>query len=287
MIIAHGTDGTHVGAPVLPLVVLAVAACAYLLLALGQQRHRRRWSHRRTLSFLTGTALLCAALVPQAAPFPAGDLRGHMLQHLIIGMVAPMALMLGAPITLLLRSLAPRQGRAIGRVLRSRPAHLVAHPVTALALNIGGLAALYLTPLYTATVSNPLLHDLVHLHFLAAGYLFAWVIAGRDPAPRRPSVGARILVLGMAIAAHAALAQLMYAGLLVQIPAPADELRGAATLMYYGGDMAELLLALALLTDWRPQRRARHGHTPAAGAAGGAAGAAAAGDQRPPAATPR
>ena len=96
----------------------------------------------------------------------------------------------------------------------------------------------------------------MHLHFLAAGCLFTWVIAGPDPAPRRPSVAARLVVLGVTIAVHASLAQLLYAGLYVQVPASADELRGAAALMYYGGDVAELLLAFALVTTWRPRRTA-------------------------------
>ena len=101
---------------------------------------------------------------------------------------------------------------------------------------------------------NPVLYHLVHAHFLAAGYLFAWVIASPDPAPRRPSVPARLVVLGVAIAGHAVLSQLLYAGAFVQVPVPADQFRGAGELMYYGGDIAELLLALALVTTWRLHR---------------------------------
>ncbi|SCG66082.1 hypothetical protein GA0070560_12289 [Micromonospora halophytica] len=53
------------------------------------------------------------------------------------------------------------------------------------------------------------------------------------------------------MAAHATLAQLMYAGL-VDAAAPGAQLRVAATLMYYVGDLVEILLALALLVTWRP-----------------------------------
>lgn len=62
--------------------------------------------------------------------------------------------------------------------------HVLALPVTALVLNLGGLVALYFTPLYAVPAREPGLHNLVHLHFVASGYLFAWVIAGPDPAPR-------------------------------------------------------------------------------------------------------
>jgi putative membrane protein len=69
--------------------------------------------------------------------------------------------------------------------------------VTALILNVGGLAVLYFTPLYAAAAQTPALHWVIHAHFLLAGYLFAWVIAGPDPAPRRPSVPARLVILGI------------------------------------------------------------------------------------------
>lgn len=133
-------------------------------------------------------------------------------------------------------------------------------PATALVLNLGGLVALYCTPLYAAAAREPALHHLIHLHFLASGYLFAWVIAGPDPAPARPSVPARLVVLGVAIAGHAVISQLLYAGLFVQVQAPHGELRQAGELMYYAGDIAELLLAFALVSSWRPASRNRHQH---------------------------
>jgi putative membrane protein len=64
----------------------------------------------------------------------------------------------------------------------------------------------------------------------------------------------RLVVLGLAIAAHAALSQLLYAGV-VDVGVPAADRRAGATLMYYGGDAAELLLAFALVTNWRPRHR--------------------------------
>ena len=253
--------GPHGGSAVdllLPAAVLALAA-VYLLLAAARRREPRGWSHGRTISFLTGCALLLLAVVPALSPFPEGDLRGHMHQHLLLAMYAPLGLVLGAPITLLLRTVRASHGRRLTRAFRWPLIQFVTHPIAAVILNLGGLAALYLTPLYVATAGNPALHHLVHVHFLAAGCLFAWVIAGPDPAPHRPSVPTRLVVLGVAILGHAILAQLMYAGALVSIPASAQELRGAGDLMYYGGDIAELLLAMAMLSTWRPRRGQRSG----------------------------
>jgi putative membrane protein len=213
------------------------------------------WPGRRTVSFLTGSGLLVIGLIPQTSPWPAGDFRTHMLQHLLIGMLAPLGLVLGAPVTLLLRAIPRRAGRVVGRILRSRPVHVLAGPVVALILNLGGIALLHLTPLYATTTRDPGLHLLVHMHFLLAGYLFAWVVAGPDPAPRRPSVPVRLMVLGVAIAFHAVFSQLMFAGVIVNPPVPRAEREGGAELMYYGGDIAELLLAAALVTRWRPRRQ--------------------------------
>jgi putative membrane protein len=170
-------------------------------------------------------------------------------------MVAPLGLVLGAPITLVLRTVPRGLGRRLGRLLHQRALRPVAHPVTALVLSVGGFAALYMTPLYTVVAGRPVLHSLMTIHFLLAGCLFVWVIAGPDPAPRRPSVPARLVVLGVAVAVHAILSQLLYAGVIAPIDVSAAQRQGAATLMYYGGDIAELLVAAALVGTWRPVRR--------------------------------
>ncbi|MEU8202472.1 cytochrome c oxidase assembly protein [Streptosporangium sp. NPDC049046] len=266
----HGGHGVHGGDLVaaLPPTVLAVVAVGYVLLAVRRGREPRGWSRWRTAGFLTGVALVVAAVTGPVAAFAGTDFRGHMLQHLMIGMLAPLGLVLAAPVTLLLRSLSPVHGRRVGAVLRSRAVHLLTDPWIALLLSVGAMVALYCTPLYRITSTGGLPHHLTHLHFLLSGCLFAWVIAGPDPAPRRPSVPLRLVVLGVAIAVHTALSQLMYAGLLVDVPVPAEQLRGAAEIMYYGGDIAELLLAFALVSTWRPARaagRAGPGSSPESG----------------------
>ncbi|WP_406496991.1 cytochrome c oxidase assembly protein [Streptomyces sp. NBC_00846] len=256
----HGA-GSSPWETLLPAAAVILFAAAYLLLA-DRARHRnpvQGWGCRRTASFLTGCSLLAVALLPPLAPFAHGDFRGHMAQHMLIGMYAPLALVLGAPVTLLLRTLPTARARALTGVLHSRPARALAHPVTALVLSTGTLAVLYFTPLYNATMNQPVLHWLMHAHFLLSGCLFVWVIAGPDPAPARPGVPTRLVVLGIAVAAHATISQLIYGGFLIDIHAPIGQVQGGAEIMYYGGDIAELLLAAALVATWRPARNRQHG----------------------------
>ncbi|AEW98897.1 cytochrome c oxidase assembly protein [Streptantibioticus cattleyicolor] len=250
----------------LPALLVPLTAAAGYLLAVRRARRRNPalgWSPWRTGAFLTGCALLAAALGPPLAPLAHGDFRGHMLQHMLLGMYAPLALVLGAPVTLGLRTLPVRYARRLTRLLHRRPVRLLAAPVTALLLTVGPLAALYFTPLYDAVARRPWAHPLLHAHFVAAGSLFAWAIAGPDPAPARPPVPARLGVLGVAVAAHATISQLMYGGYGTGVHVPAAQLRGAAEVMYYGGDIAELLLAAALVATWRPVRRPRTAPRPA------------------------
>lgn len=248
----------------LPAVGVLLLAGGYVLLA-GRARRRNPqagWSRWRSGWFLAGCALLAGGLLPPIAPWAHGDFRGHMLQHLLVGMYAPLGLVLGAPVTLLLRNLPVGQGRRLTALVQSRPLHALANPVTALLLSVGTLGLLYFTPLSTMMSAHTGLHWLLHAHFLFAGCLFAYVIAGPDPAPARPGVPVRMVVLGVAIAAHALISQLMYGGFGIDIHAPVDQVQGGAQIMYYGGDIAELLLAVALVATWRPGPGARRAPQP-------------------------
>src|SRR5690606_13498034 len=104
-----------------------------------------------------------------------------------------------------------RTARRAVAFLATRPVRFLIHPATAAVLDMGGMYLLYLTPLYALSLHDPLVHVLVHVHFVVSGYLFTWSIAGTDPAPRRPGMPLRLAVLVIASGAHATLAKLMYA----------------------------------------------------------------------------
>ena len=234
------------------LLLLAVTLWfAYVLAALVQRRRLPGWPLWRLASFTCGTALLVTVLSPPAMIWGHADLRGHMAQHLALGMFAPIALMLGKPVTLLLRSVPVSVARGLASILATLPVRVLSHPFTALLLDVGALYLLYLTPLYQLSQTSPVLHVLLHLHFVLAGYLFCWAVAGPDPAPHRARFFTRLAALFLATAAHSILGKLMYGyGYPHAAGYALADIQAAAQLMYYGGNLAEMALALLLFAGW-------------------------------------
>ncbi|MBW8484135.1 cytochrome c oxidase assembly protein [Actinomadura parmotrematis] len=231
------------------LVASALAVCLLYLTAAARLRRRGdSWPWLRDAAFAAGTAAVVAAV---ALPMPGGEFTGHMAGHLLLGMYAPLLLVLARPVTLALRALPPgRARRTLLAAVRSRPAAALVWPPVAALLDVGGLWLLYRTPLFERTHESMPLHMLVHLHVLAAGLLFTLAICQVEPLRHRSSLPLRAGTLVAAGAAHAVLARSLYAA---PPPGtdfgPADLHRGAE-LMYYGGDAAEIALALVLALGW-------------------------------------
>ena len=252
----HASQGSGIALTLL-LTILPLGLLSIYIAATLRLRQTARWSGWRLASFSVGCALLIIAASPALATWAHHDLRAHMLQHLLLGMFAPLGLVLGAPGSLLLRSLPPKAARRVMNFLRLPPVRFIIHPVTAALLDIGGMYLLYLTPLFAISMTDPLGFILLHLHFVISGYVFSWSIAGPDPAPHRPSRKMRLAVLFLATAAHAILAKFMYAGGFPQGTSfNAGEIQAAAQWMYYGGDLAEFLLIVAFFIDWFRHRSA-------------------------------
>lgn len=238
----------------LPGLIVLVPGALYLLgSSRWRQRRGRGWSGGRTASWLVGLLLVAAALTPPVASMVHHDPRAHMAQHLLVGMYGPLALVLAAPVTLLLGVVRTSSARAVTRLLRTRVVHVLTSPAVATLLSAGGLWLLYATPLYHATTLSPVAHHLLLVHLVLSGAVFAWAVAGPDPAPRRPGMLSRVGALLVSAASHAILAKQLY-GRAGEWPPGGHgteaELQEAAMLMYYGGDLAEILLAVALLAGW-------------------------------------
>ena len=173
-------------------VVLAVAYVA------GLRRVRRPWPTSRATSFFVGCAVLVAAGV-----WPGTGFTAHMAEHVAIGMVAPLLLALGAPITLALQSSGPSTGRTLRLLLRSRAVRVLTHPLVAWLVFGATLVALVFSPVLEWSASNEAVHALVHLHFLLVGSLFAATFIAIDPIPHPLPHGARLLGVLLLVPFHA------------------------------------------------------------------------------------
>jgi len=180
----------------------------------------------------------------------------HMGEHMILGMLVPILLVLGAPVTLALRVLPVRRARRLSRVLRAAPVTVLTSPPVAALLSVGGLWLLYRTDLHTAAGHDPLLGLAVAAHVLLAGYLFTAALVGPDPVAHRARLSVRATVLVLAVAAHNVLAKALVAAPPTGLT-EAEALAGSQT-MYYLGAPVEIALFVLLGREWAAgDRRAR------------------------------
>ena len=182
----------------------AAIVLAVLYLA-GVRRLRRRgdvWPVGRTLGWLCGCAALLFATSSGLGRYMPAMFSMHMVAHMLLSMLVPILLVLGAPVTLALRAL-PTAGRGDppGRrewmlaALHSRVSQFLTHPVVATVLFVAGFYGLYFGGLFDAAVDNHAAHVLMNVHFLLSGYLFYWVVIGIDPTPRQiPQLGKLAMV---------------------------------------------------------------------------------------------
>lgn len=254
MATAPGTGG-FIGVMWLWLGLLGGLWAGYLALRVSP-RCRANWPWSRSLLWTGGLLAAGSAVVGPLAGRASADFRWHMAGHLALGMVAPLGLMLAAPITLVLRALPPAKARWLVHRLERRGPRLLIHPLTAALLDLGGLWLIFTTRLFPLLHRHVWLGALVQLHMLAAGCLFTAAIIGIDPVRGRASRRTRAVVLVLALAAHAILAKHLYA----HPPAGVSlaQARAGALLMYYGGDVADAILIALFCEQWfRAARPAR------------------------------
>ncbi|GII26939.1 cytochrome c oxidase assembly protein [Planotetraspora mira] len=191
----------------------AIAVTLAGLYAVGVVRLRRRgdsWPWGRTVLWFTGIVILVLATQSGVARYAPVLFSVHMTEHMILSMLVPIFLVLGAPVTLALRALKPAVRRGdrgprewITVILHSRVMKVVAHPAIATAIFIASTYALYFTPLFASAMEEHIGHIAMTLHFLLSGCLFFYVIIGVDPGPHRLPYVARLVLLLVTMPFHA------------------------------------------------------------------------------------
>ena len=251
----------------MPLVVTVWSAGFYLLGVRSLHRRGDAWPVGRTVMFVgVGMGAFYLATSSGLAAYDTTLVSVHMVQHMVLAMLVPLALALGAPVTLALRTLPHAPRRWLLVVLHSRAAKVLTFPPLTLALYVLSPWALYFSGWYPATLDHVWLHELMHLHLVVVGMLFFWPIVGIDPVPGRVGYPARMLLVVLTLPFHAflgvtimgqetllggdhyrALHQLPGYGWL---PDPLDDQHLAGGLLWSSGDLIGLVLLGVLFAQW-------------------------------------
>jgi putative copper resistance protein D len=218
-------------APTIGLVLFAwrldlIAALLILVAGVGYARwmirlHRRGdyWPVGRAIAWYTGLLILAFGTMSGLASFGRIAFSMHMTQHMVLSMVAPIFLVIAAPITLALRAM-PAAGRNqpsgprewLTSALQSPAVRVLTHPLTALLLFISAPYLVYFSGLFESAMRQHWAHEVMHVHFILVGYLFYETLIGIDPLPYRASFPLRLVTLFASLAFHAFFAVALLTG---------------------------------------------------------------------------
>ncbi|MER5897198.1 cytochrome c oxidase assembly protein [Streptomyces sp. NPDC001876] len=249
---------------------LAGSVAALALYGYAVLRLRRRgdgWPVNRIAFFVVGVLSIALVMCTKLNDYGMVMFSVHMVQHMVISMLSPILLLLGAPVTLALRAL-PVAGRGrtgprelLLMLLHSRYMKIVTHPVFTIPLFIASLYALYFTPLFDFLMGSKPGHLAMMVHFLGVGLVFFWPIMGVDPGPHRPGYVMRMLELfaGMPFHAFFGIALMMASGPMVETyktpPAslgidPLSDQNWAGGIAWAFSEIPSVLVLIALVFQW-------------------------------------
>src|SRR5450631_3767382 len=250
---------------------LTVAVLAVSLYLVGVRRMRARgdlWPAARTIGWVLGWAIFVWATSGAPGVYGRVLFSAHMVLHMTVSMAVPILLVLAAPVTLALRTLTPRRDNTLGprelllTVIHSRYMAVIGNPIVAAVIFFGSLIVFYYSPLFELALRTHTGHVLMTTHFLLAGYLFAWVLVGIDPGPKRWPPVMLLLILFGTISFHAFFGVALTSGTTLLAPTffpglhlpwavdlLADQRTGGA--VAWGiGELPTLILALLVTLAW-------------------------------------
>ncbi|NUR81221.1 MAG: bifunctional copper resistance protein CopD/cytochrome c oxidase assembly protein [Dermatophilaceae bacterium] len=255
-----------------------LAIGAYVVGVVRLRRRGDRWPVLRTVAWVAGWLLFLYATNGVLGIYGRVAFSWHMMLHMTEAMVIPILLVLGAPVTLALRTLRPRSDGTLGPrelllgLVHSRVLAVLGNPAVAATLFFSSLVVFYWTGLFQLALQTHTGHLLMTAHFVLTGYLFAWVLIGVDPGPKKWSPALRLVVLFATIAFHAFFGVAMISGTAllggdffptIQIPWVGTSEAALLADQRYGGGVAwaigelpALVLALIVALQWSRSDRA-------------------------------
>nr|WP_233427831.1 cytochrome c oxidase assembly protein [Actinokineospora spheciospongiae] len=246
-----------------------VMAALYLRGFLRLRKRGITWPAGRLVAWLAGCFVILFATSSGFGRYSPAMFSVHMETHMMLSMLAPVLLVLGAPVTLAMRALPPA-GRDnppgprewLLAAVHSPVSRLLTNPIVALVLFVGSFYGLYLSGLFDSAVEEHWAHLVMNAHFLVVGYVFYWPVIGVDPAPRRlPHLGRLGLVFAsmpfhaffgvILMSTQTVVGQRFYQslGLPWNTDLAADQRLGGG-IAWASGEIPLLLVLIALLVQW-------------------------------------
>lgn len=271
-VVAHGDQVSQPQLPgvllrwsLSPLVVIGLVALAgawvWMTRRVNAEHPRAPVPRRRSWFFLGGVGALALALLSPIEHYEGALFSVHMVQHMLLELLAVPLLLLAAPVTLVLRVSRGRLRAALLRILRSRIAHAISFPLVGWVVFAAVNWYWHLSPLYDQALESEPLHYLQHATFIGASALFWWPVIGLDPSRWRLPHPARLLYLFLAMPQNSFLGLAIYGAGSVLYPhyatnrqawgpSPMEDQRLGGVLMWVGGDLVFLLAMILVVVAW-------------------------------------
>ena len=256
-----------------PAVVLPLLAAAIGWLLIVRRIDRAHPAHpvprRRTVAFLAGLSAIALALLSGIDRYDTTLFSIHMVQHVLLTLVAAPLIVLGAPITTLLRAATPNVRRTvILPILHSRVLRIVSFPLVSWLLFAAVMWGSHFSPLFNAALEDPAVHDLEHALFLGAGLLFWWPAVGLDPSPWRMPYPVRAMYVFLQMPQNTFLAVtilnstvVLYAHYASTVrtwgPSVLEDQQIAGGVMWLSGDVLFLAGLAGILAGWMLHEKAQ------------------------------
>ena len=265
-----GKQFTTTGIDTVPVVMEVVALLLYVWGVVRNNRlhPRHRWPIWRTVTWVGALVTTMVAVGSFIGVYDGELFWDHMVQHLLLVMVAAALFAIASPLALAHRATTGQAHRLVNRALRSAPSRFFGHPITAFIIYALVIPVTHLTSFYNWTLTHETIHDTEHLVFLVCGYLFWRQVFGIDPNENRLSPPLQLVYLFLAVPVDT------FTGLsLMQArhelfpaysqmhrawgPSLLTDLHIGGAIMWVGGDTLMLLAMIPVCVNW-VRREDRH-----------------------------
>jgi putative copper resistance protein D len=259
----RGTQYLSTGFDAVPIILLLGVLALYVwgVVRANRLRPRHPWPIGRTLAMVGGVVSTGIAIFSFIGVYDSVLFWDHMIQHLILIMVAGALFAISSPMALLYRATTGSAHDWVKAGLRSGPAKFFAHPVVAFVLYALVIPISHLTSVYNWTLTHETFHDLEHVLFLVVGYLFWRQIFGIEPSAYKlhPAMKAVYLFIAVPVDTFVGLSlagtdhELFPAYTAMHrtwgLPLVKD-LRTGGTIMWVGGDLLMMLAFIPVIREW-------------------------------------